>query len=383
MIRRHHHVPPMAAPTTPSAPAVAMFAFDPVSLGLAYGAVGAPHPHAECLVGDRQPPAPLGLFGRQAILDIDAIAEIAAEKLAVYEEWWLKIDYRLLTEKETSETLALELSILPRGCEHTLARYRSSALLATTGGALLLETYLTDLGLQFAEVADWERRGIAFSIAVLLTAGACAAAWRARKLHGWKEHAKNPGLWLVASLVTGLTVLRYGVLSSNAAWWEMTGATFVLAAAAAAACFVVGFVENRVHDAVEEHEQWEAHEEAEQKARAAAEVTAQIQEWKDALPAEVERARNEGCSQICARRDQVPVDAHTFWTIVQTTNPAAAFDIRPELDHQFELAQEHADRKQTWIDERAFELRARMRPDLIVKPQPPAPPAGTPSPVPA
>jgi hypothetical protein len=297
----------------------------------------------------------------------DAATGAVRKTLAQFEADWLRLPGRFRVLRSVSDALALKLNSTDPGRERALARWRFTSLTGGTAPAILFETYLTDIALRFLDVAAWERRVIAFGIAVGLNLVAFVASHESRRV-GWR---KNPAIWLVGTLVVALTALRYGVMSENTTWYELLGGTFALGAAAAIFALWAAFIERKVHAAVVEHDQWQDHQRALYEASAAREQVLQLEEWKNALPAAVQSAADAASATIAVAVADVRVGISDYAHEYQQRNAAAAPDIRRERDRLLTELDKHAKAATDVIEKRAKELRARMRPELAAKPKPP------------
>lgn len=353
------------------------FASTPSDVGLTYAAalgranatVGAPDPHAESRNGDRQPPAPLGLFADKARTTIERVRAAALKKLSDWEGYWFAVEDRLASAVQRSEALSLELDVTPPGRRRALAEWRFTAITAALAVGLVFETYLTDIALEFVNVPEWERRLIAFGIALGLTLVAMVASHESRSRH-WR---RNAALWLAVTLVGALTILRYGVLSEDTAAWEVAGATVVLGAAAAVYAIWAAFVEGRVELAVRENEQSQHYGKLERTAADAREKADQIQELKNRLPAIVQGTADEAVGEIRGAPAQAAVEMSEYWVEYQQENAPAAPDIRGERDRLLAALAADVAGATDVIVRRATDLRLRIRPELSRRPKPPPP----------
>jgi hypothetical protein len=372
MIGNSHRPLGAAAPTTDVAVAIPTALDDPGALARADAAVGAPDPHAESRDGERQPPAALGLIANRALEKTRSIAGTTFERLDLCERYWLTVGRRLAASSANRDALQLELGIARRGRARTLGSWSFTAIAGGIAIGLLFETYLTEIALNFLDNPTWEIRTIAFGIALGLTLTAVVASYEARS-GGWK---RNAALWLaattVAVLVVALTLLRYGVLGENTDWREVTGGTIVLGAAAVMFALWAAFVERRVAAAVTEHEEWLEYQRLFDRSAAVAEQVALIEEWRDGLPAIVQRECNRGRDALEGATAAAATEMSAYWHTYQELNAAAAPDIRPERNRLMQELDQQADEAANALAKRAAELRARMRPDLFVQPGSPA-----------
>lgn len=361
--------PSRGRPSSGPAPATSPEALplDAAALGRADASVGAPDPHAESGEPGRQPPGALSLIADRVVAKIKALKGTGLERLADGERYWLTLPDRLTAWRAISDALGLELSVSDPGRERSLARWCFTAITGGIAIGLLFETYLTDLALRFVDVPAGERRLIAFGIALGLTLIALVASYESRR-HQWKW---NPALWLAATVVVALTILRYGVLSENTAWWELAGATIVLGAAAAIFAVWAAFVEGRVNHAVKEHEQWQDHQRLRHAASAAQEQVHQIEEWHNGLPATVQRVCDSAVAEIETATASAAEGMSEYWVAYQQTNAAAAPDIRAERVRLTTELAGHTSMAINVLLDRTNDLRARMRPELSRKPKPP------------
>lgn len=343
---------------------------DPRAMAAADAAVGAPDPHAESVEDGRQPPAALWVFADAAVRKIKEATGAVLTALAQYEADWLDLPDTLKVWRPVRDALNLKLSATDPGRERALARRRFTAFAGGTAPAVLFETYLTDIALRFLDVAAWERRVIAFGIAVGLNLVAVVASHESRRV-GWR---KNPAVWLVVTLVVALTVLRYGVMNSNTAWYEVLGGTFVLGAAAAIFALWAAFIERSVHAAVVEHGKWLDYQYLLHEAAAAREQVRLLEKWQNDLPAAVQSEADGTLAALAVAVADARVGMSDYWHEYQQRNSAAAPDIRRERARLLTEIDQHAKDATDVIDKRAKELRARMRPELATKPKPPPPP---------
>jgi hypothetical protein len=173
----------------------------------------------------------------------------------------------------------------------------------------------------------------------------------------------------VGTLVLALTVLRYGVMNSNTAWYEVLGGTFVLGAAAAIFALWAAFIERQVDAAVTEHDQRQDYQHVLHEASAAREQVRQIEEWQNALPAAVQAAADAASTTIAVAVADARSAMSNYWHEYQQRNPAAAPDIRPERARLLSEIDRDAKDATDVIDKRAKELRVRMRSEPDAKPK--------------